>query len=398
MKQENKKITVYQKAKHGFYSRVKENEKKERQLIIVASLATLLLASILLFTAALIETSAGKYTYVFGDHKQRIDQEMASSNGIQLIDMNALANYCGFESSTLGTKAEYSGNGTSAVFENGKSYAMINGIKLDMPTKAVIKNGYCLIPLSTAKNIFTGLTITSNKNQADISMSGGKVFIIVKSPEIEYSPNASKYHNYINSTDPYIYTLVNKQNPVDETFPEDKDSLIEIPAEYRKPETIYLYTVAEKALEAMMQDMFDQGFDDVYVTSAYRRFQKQKQLFDMYVEELMDEYGYSYDRAYAEVLKDTAEPGKSEHQTGLCVDFTTSSIVAVSNKFEQTEAFKWLVENSWKYGFVLRYPKDKVDVTGYAYESWHYRFVGFERASIMYQTGLCYEEYLEYFE
>jgi D-alanyl-D-alanine carboxypeptidase len=80
------------------------------------------------------------------------------------------------------------------------------------------------------------------------------------------------------------------------------------------------------------------------------------------------------------------------------VDFTTNSIGgAVDDVFETTEAFSWLKENSWKYGFVLRYPEEKENITGYVYESWHYRFVGLEVASIMHQTGLCYEEYLEVF-
>ena len=77
--------------------------------------------------------------------------------------------------------------------------------------------------------------------------------------------------------------------------------------------------------------------------------------------------------------------------------FMTRSMNSLDNSFENTEAFAWLKENSWKYGFVLRYATEKESKTGYVYESWHYRFVGFEAASIMYQTGLCYEEYLEIF-
>ena len=142
--------------------------------------------------------------------------------------------------------------------------------------------------------------------------------------------------------------------------------------------------------------MFALGYDDTYVTSAYRRYDKQQQLFDRYVNNLVNQ-GMSYDAAYAEVLKDTALPGQSEHQTGLCVDLTTRTIVTVDNRFADTEVFAWLTANSWKYGFVLRYPEDKIDITGYSYESGHDRFVGYDVASIMHQTGLCYEEYLKIF-
>ena len=96
--------------------------------------------------------------------------------------------------------------------------------------------------------------------------------------------------------------------------------------------------------------------------------------------------------------KYSARPEHSEHRTGLAVDFTTKSIYGVvDDVFETTTVSDWLKENAWKYGFILRYPKDKIDITGYQHESWHYRFVGLEVASIIYQTGICYEEYLEYF-
>ena len=148
----------------------------------------------------------------------------------------------------------------------------------------------------------------------------------------------------------------------------------------------------------MMEDMFASGIDDIYVTSAYRNHNYQTMLFEMYIENEMQN-GYTYEQAVERANKYSARPEHSEHRTGLCVDFTTRGIYGVvDDAFEGTEAFEWLIQNSWKYGFVLRYPEDKTDITGYQYESWHYRFVGLEKASIMYQTGLCYEEYLATFE
>jgi D-alanyl-D-alanine carboxypeptidase len=221
--------------------------------------------------------------------------------------------------------------------------------------------------------------------------------MIVKEPSITYKTNISEYLEYLHSKDEYIFTLANKENPLERDFPEDKDSLIEIPSEYRKDSVIYLYTVAEKALEAMMNDMFALGYNDVYVTSAYRSYAYQEVLFNMYVEDEM-ESGLSYDQAVQKVLTYSSEPGKSEHQTGLCVDFTTKSIGGVvDDSFESTAVFQWLKNNAWKYGFILRYPEDKTNITGYSYESWHYRFVGVDIASVIYQTGICYEEYLEIF-
>lgn len=398
MEQRNKRISAFSKIRKGFYKQVEETDKKEKRRYISFALAILLLASTLLFVSALIETSGkGKYVYVYGDYEQSISTDLCFVDGVQLIDINELASQYGITKEEANYSVTFNVNNTYMTFENKSNIAVINGIKKAMPTAAQIKNGYCLIPISTANEILFGIEINAKEKLANISKTNEKIFIIERNPKIEYQTDVTQYLEYINSKDEYIYTLLNKQNPADRDFPEDKDSLIEIPAEYRKPDAIYLYKIALNALIPMMNDMFAQNIDDVFVTSAYRRYDKQQQLFDSYVAELMNKYGWKEDIAYAEVLKDTALPGQSEHQTGLCVDFMTHSMNKLDNSFEETEAFEWLKENSWKYGFVLRYPKDKESVTGYIYESWHYRFVGVDVASVMYQTGLCYEEYLEIF-
>lgn len=392
MEQNKRKISLYKKIRRDFHIRFQESERKRRNKIIALSLITLLLASTLLFCAALLEKSTkGQFVYYYGDVEQKIKAE----GDVHLVDFIALANYCKMSKSISINNASFEVNGTRVNFTNGSDIAKINGISIKMPAKAEIKNGYCLIPLSSLSEFCEGIRINTDKNETTIAIESN-VFMIAKNFEIKYETDVSKYLEYIHSTDEYIYTLVNKQNPVDKTFPEDQDALIEIPAKYRKTDVIYLHYIAEKALEAMMQDMFALGYDDTYVTSAYRRYDKQKQIFDKYVNDLVNQ-GMSYDDAYAEVLKDTALPGESEHQTGLCVDLTTKSILTVDNRFADTEVFAWLSANAWKYGFVLRYPEDKVNITGYSYESWHYRFVGIDVASKMHQAGLCYEEYIEKF-
>ena len=390
--EQKRKISLYKKIRYDFQMRVHASEKKHRNKVIALALVTLLLASSLLFCAALLEKSTkGQYVYYYGD----IEQKIKAENENHVIDFIALANFCGMTKEVSINNASFEINGTRISFTNGSDIAKINGISIKMPSTVEIKNGYCLIPLSILESISHGLNIITNKNETTIQIEGN-IFMIAKDFEVKYETDVSEYLEYIHSTDEYIYTLVNKQNPVDKTFPEDQDALIEIPAKYRKTDVIYLHYIAEKALEAMMQDMFALGYNDTYVTSAYRRYDKQQQIFDKYVNDLVNQ-GMSYDDAYAEVLKDTALPGQSEHQTGLCVDLTTKSIMTVDNRVADTEVFAWLQHNAWKYGFVLRYPEDKVNITGYSYESWHYRFVGFEVAKIMYQTGLCYEEYIEYF-
>lgn len=174
---------------------------------------------------------------------------------------------------------------------------------------------------------------------------------------------------------------------------------------------------ALQALYQMLQEMHAQGVEDVMVTSAYRSYGRQQELFNLYVNEefsTISENAYKYlgedyiqknyhdkgkrSLSYADALKVvrsySAEPGTSEHQTGLCVDFITSTMQELDNSFENTEAFEWLAENAYKFGFVLRYPQGKEDITGYIYEPWHYRFVGREAATDMHYMGLTLEEYL----
>ena len=86
----------------------------------------------------------------------------------------------------------------------------------------------------------------------------------------------------------------------------------------------------------------------------------------------------------------SARPGCSEHQTGLALDINTASL---SDHFEETEEYAWLVENSWRYGFILRFPEGKEEITGYQFEPWHYRYVGPAAARVCYENGWTLEEY-----
>ena len=119
--------------------------------------------------------------------------------------------------------------------------------------------------------------------------------------------------------------------------------------------------------------------------SAYRSYETQTGLYNRYV---------SIDgKANAE--RYSARPGYSEHQTGLAPDIVAARYKILDEEQEDTAEQKWLMENSWKYGFILRYPTDQTDVTGIVYEPWHYRYVGKEYAQDIYKKGLCLEQYLE---
>ena len=100
------------------------------------------------------------------------------------------------------------------------------------------------------------------------------------------------------------------------------------------------------------------------------------------------------DRSAAYAARWVAKPGTSEHQTGLALDIVAAGYQILDEEQEDTAEQKWLMENSWKYGFILRYPSEKSDITGIGYEPWHYRYVGKAAAADIYRTGVCLEEYL----
>ena len=123
----------------------------------------------------------------------------------------------------------------------------------------------------------------------------------------------------------------------------------------------------------------------IIVNSSYRSYDEQKEIYDDYRDKNGEEYADKY----------AARPNYSEHQTGLALDIFSPGYGMKT--FENSEAFKWLQDNSYKYGFILRYPKDKEGITGYSYEAWHYRFLGKELAKKVYESGLTFDEYYAYY-
>lgn len=140
---------------------------------------------------------------------------------------------------------------------------------------------------------------------------------------------------------------------------------------------------AAKALEAMYQDAKKEGLI-LAVNSAYRSYEEQQKIYD--------EYFRIYDEVTAASL--VAVPGTSEHQLGLSVDLTSQSVIDRQyGVFGSTPEYQWVIKNAHNYGFILRYPSDKISITGIANEPWHYRYVGVELAKKLYKEGLTLEEY-----
>ena len=143
-------------------------------------------------------------------------------------------------------------------------------------------------------------------------------------------------------------------------------------------------------LNRMMKDMKKSGISNVWIQSAYRSIEYQTGLFNDKINTYMKQ-GKTREEAEELTLQTINKPGTSEHNLGLSVDFNY-----VNYSFDETIGFKWLQENAENYGFILRYRKEKEDITKVNYEPWHWRYVGTENAKKMNELDMCLEEYIEY--
>ena len=179
-------------------------------------------------------------------------------------------------------------------------------------------------------------------------------------------------------------------------LPQDR-YLVLVNAEHKMPDSfvpdladydsIQMDRQALEAYREMLEAAQEDGVN-LWISSAYRSVELQAELFEREVEQ-NQEAGMPPEEAEAAAGLLVQRPGYSEHATGLAIDFN-----GVTTDFEDDEAYQWLLENAGTYGFVLRYPLDKVELTGIDYEPWHFRYVGPEYAEEMNRLGYCLEEYV----
>lgn len=155
----------------------------------------------------------------------------------------------------------------------------------------------------------------------------------------------------------------------------------------------YGSVVCKDDLLLMLEDCRKAGLVP-YVASAFRTHADQVYLHNNKIQRLINE-GYSEEEAKKLAGTVVAVPGTSEHELGLAFDLVDNNYRNLDEAQENTPVQKWLMENCWKYGFILRYPSDKSEATGIIYEPWHYRYVGKELALAVYESGLCLEEYMD---
>ena len=180
--------------------------------------------------------------------------------------------------------------------------------------------------------------------------------------------------------------------------PEDESwKLVLVNANHPLPEG---FTVELKALrnghhvDVRIYPELQQMFDDAratgiypFINESFRTQERQQEILDKYIANYRAT-GLSQAEAEAKALETVARPGTSEHQLGLALD------IIAEYDADSTATWNWLKQNCWRYGFILRYPADKTEITGISYEPWHFRYVGKEAAKEIMDRGLCLEEYL----
>lgn len=182
----------------------------------------------------------------------------------------------------------------------------------------------------------------------------------------------------------YTY-LINDDN----TFGKNQvpDDLVSIPRDvgaYQSKPDMKLNAEAAENLKKMLEQARKEGISQFTLTSTYRPYSYQSKLFDKKVNQLGSET-----RAATIV----ARPGTSEHQSGLAIDFSTNG-TGLTESFAMTPQGQWLENNSWKFGYILRYQKDKTGITKIVYEPWHFRYVGYPYSKILYDRKICLEEFI----
>ena len=182
------------------------------------------------------------------------------------------------------------------------------------------------------------------------------------------------------SEEEWCLILVNRTHPIPDDY--EIPSLTRLSGGHQVDSRIY------PALQQMFDDARAQGIYPA-ITSSYRTMEDQQAQMDEKIAEYQAS-GYSAEEAKKLAEEWVAIPGTSEHQLGLCVDISAD----VASGQDPGTVWYWLLENSWQYGFVKRYPEDKTDITGIINEPWHFRYVGVNAATQMTQQGLCLEEYL----
>ncbi len=381
----------------------------------------------LLFFWNLTRTSnnnISRYSYRIGEHNYSKPYTTVVKNEQAYVNFTEIAELC--DLAVTGSKEDIkyvikSDSAETIRFVADSRVVYVNDVETRLGAECFWISNELYVPVDFVGAYFKGLNVEhdANKNEIEVSRTitnldeKGKLpkgeeaeyaplsFLLqsvaplvpldqekqegVQDPELNFATNLIMYEKYMNpgNTDEYLI-LINREHTLEATdSPQDMIAVVDTRKDPGRA-TQYMREYAAKALEAMFIELRAAGFEDVGVTSAYRSYSYQGQLYSNYVaangKEAADKF--------------SMPAGQSEHQTGLAADL--HNLPSASTAFKNEPAYEWLRENCWKFGFILRYPEDKYDITTIQFEPWHYRFVGRYHAKRIYEMNMCLEEYLAY--
>lgn len=357
-------------------------------------------------------SDGGNAVYLFrGDRriKKLGEADHLVSNGTDMINIETLSDYCSYGvAGDMSLRSIHFKDGGFAEFSAGGACNQ-NGENALLEENCIIKGRDFYVPLSFFENNVDGLKFDYDEEKhriyIDIAADDYRLYpqSVIEKPlsaddyfavlgvsyqKPTFKTDLSAYEEYMNPTDRDAYlTLINYENFLDKDYiPPQLTDLVNTRKDGRTTQQMDLYPA--KAMEAMLKEAAANGYADLSITSGYRSYNYQQLLFNNQVSALTPAYGEKASEKAAEAV---AVPGTSEHQSGLCCDL--HNLPAASQSFADTDAYKWLVENCAEFGFILRFPKNKTDITKIMFEPWHYRYVGRYHARRIMDAGLCLEEY-----
>ncbi len=387
---------------------------------------------------------------------KKYDREEVYKNGVLFIDYDIVAEILGLTKSKIGDEVSYfTRSGDSMIFTKGSGTVYVNKIPCSavgapffdgegrLMAAAELINLYVndtSAVISDSGNTVTLVTVVSSPEELSFNLKKSETLGGMDRPnsfpaDTDYNPNGtlppmetvspkdtdtvsestsaaetkpleptvgeiiaayefktdiSAYKNYLNPENREEYLiLANRSYPVGESY--IPTELVDLDRKYVIGSKEYkMRETAAKALEAMILEMKADKVWDTYVCSTYRSYEYQVNLYNRYFkQEKANHPGKTDDEIRAIVDTYSSRPGTSDHHTGLCVDFYDVEVT-----FMKKKAYQWLCDNAYKFGFILRFPDGKTDITGYMFEPWHWRFVGQVPAYEIWKGGLTLEEYL----
>ncbi len=401
---------------------VKKNKWSVLFVIVTVFLLLAVIASLIIINIKNKASTADFTITLLDGEEYTVPYDEAMIDDVLYLDLIKIAEYADLViSGDPSTPKITCPDNTYVRFENGSASATVNGtrVKLGGTAKTTAASTdapqTCLVPYSFIKKLFShpvesdtpGIRTVFSQNDNSIIIGrvtyddgaplpiGFDAKLFESAEEFQLMALKEKYPSREYACEKKT-KLVNANNPLGENYtPQGLFSLNELNCPIVEGGQYSLVKEAAFALCDMLNVMENSinKQNSILVTSAYRSYSKQEVIYESYIKDLMNR-GYTRKEAEDEIGKTSARAGYSEHQTGLCVDFIERGHIELDETFENCKAFVWLYDNAHKYGFILRYPKDKVAITGYSYEPWHFRFVGIDAATIIYQDNLCLEEYL----